>query len=213
MLPKRGMSRRDFLRLSALAAAGLALPYGCARSPSPSEAPLDDILRLAMPPVPAGEVTVGVARLGDIEATVRRAIELAGGLSGIRNGDTVVIKPNLTTGYSLSTRVTTHPEVLRSVIRAVKDRTEAKYVTVAEASAYTDPSTRSVADKTGAYEVIESEGVGFLAWEEEGYVEAVELRLPPHQLQHPGPSLTYGRQVQALHQRAHAQEPRGHQLV
>ena len=57
---------------------------------------------------------------------VNRAIELAGGLDEIRNGDTVVIKPNLTTGYSLPSRVTTHPEVLRAVIRAVKARTPAE---------------------------------------------------------------------------------------
>jgi uncharacterized protein (DUF362 family) len=110
---------------------------------------------------------------------VNRAIELAGGLGKIRSGDTVVIKPNLTTGYQLATRVTTHPEVLRAVVRAVKQKTDAKNITVAEASAFTDPSTLEVARKVGVYDVVQSEGVNFLAWETEEYVKAIS-----HQFQH-----------------------------
>ena len=120
----------------------------------------------------ASVLKLGIVRKSDIGTTVNRAIELAGGLDEIRNGDTVVIKPNLTTGYTLSTRVTTHPEVLRTVIRAVKARTDAGNITVAEASAYTDPSTLKVAQTVGVYDVISSEGVNFLAWEDEEYVEA-----------------------------------------
>ncbi len=48
----------------------------------------------------------------------------------------------------------------------------ASNITVAEASSYMDPSTQAVAEKLGLYEVIRSEGVNFLAWEEEEYVEA-----------------------------------------
>ena len=161
----KALNRRDFLKISGIAVAGMALPLGCA-SPEP-EPPkiIEGIVRLSSPPAPAGNVSVGIVRNESIEAMVNRAIELAGGLGEIRRGDTVVIKPNLTTGYSLPSRVTTHPEVLRSVIRAVKGRTPAENITVAEASAFTDTSTLLVAEKTGAYEVISSEGVNFLAWE------------------------------------------------
>jgi uncharacterized protein (DUF362 family) len=172
MCSARGMSRRDFLKISGIAVVGLALPMGCNAPPEENNILNSGVIDLARPPAPAGDITVGIVRKSDIGAAVNRAIELAGGLDEIRNGDSVVIKPNLTTGYTLSTRVTTHPEVLRAVIRAVKARTDAANITVAEASAYTDPSTLEVARKVGVYDVVSSEGVNFLAWEDEEYVEA-----------------------------------------
>jgi len=169
--PAKGLSRRTFLKISGIAAAGLALPIGCSSSQPAEDIRTDGVYRLMMPPVPIGAATVGIVGYGDIEAKVKRAIELAGGLSEIQSGDTVVIKPNLTTGYTLATRVTTHPEVLRAVIRAVKERTEAANITVAEASSYMDPSTLEVAKKVGVYDVVQSEGVNFLAWEDEEYID------------------------------------------
>ncbi len=171
----KALNRRDFLKISGIALAGLALPLGCASPEPEAREMIEGIVRLSSPPAPAGNVSLGIVRNQSIEAMVNRAIELAGGLDEIRNGDTVVIKPNLTTGYSLPSRVTTHPEVLRAVIRAVKARTPAKNITVAEASAFTDASTLLVAEKTGVYEVISSEGVNFLAWEDEEYVEATSF--------------------------------------
>jgi uncharacterized protein (DUF362 family) len=170
--PAKGLSRRTFLKISGVAIAGLALPIGCSSSQRPQEDYVDDVVRLMKPPVPIGAATVGIVGYGDIAAKVNRAIELAGGLNEIQSGDTVVIKPNLTTGYTLATRVTTHPEVLRAVIMAVKQRTEAANITVAEASSYADPSTLAVAQNVGIFEVVQSEGVNFLAWEEDEYVEA-----------------------------------------
>ena len=170
--PAKGLSRRTFLKISGVAIAGLALPVGCSSSQRPQEEYVDEVARLMKPPVPIGAATVGIVGYGDIEAKVKRAIELAGGLNEIQSGDTVVIKPNLTTGYTLATRVTTHPEVLRAVIRAVKERTEAANITVAEASSYADPSTLVVAQSVGVFDVVQSEGVNFLAWEDEEYVEA-----------------------------------------
>ena len=170
--PAKGLSRRTFLKISGVAIAGLALPVGCSSSQRPQEEYVDEVARLMKPPVPIGAATVGIVGYGDIEAKVKRAIELAGGLNEIQSGDTVVIKPNLTTGYTLATRVTTHPEVLRAVIRAVKERTEAANITVAEASSYADPSTLVVAQSVGVFDVVQSEGVNFLAWEDDEYVEA-----------------------------------------
>jgi uncharacterized protein (DUF362 family) len=167
-----GLDRRGFLKISALVAAGLIIPLGCDSPQNAGPAPVDDVLRLKMPAPPSGDITAAIVRQGDIGAMVNRAIELAGGLSEIRDGDSVAIKPNLTTGYTFKTRVTTHPEVLRAVIKAAKARTDARNITVAEASSYADPSTREVAEKVGVYDVVQSEGVNFLAWEEEEYVEA-----------------------------------------
>ncbi len=134
--------------------------------------PVDDVVRLGLPDAPRGDITAAIVGQGDIAGMVGRAIEMAGGLSEIRQGDTVAIKPNLTTAASLDTRVTTHPEVLRAVIRAVKTRTGAANITVAEASSFADPSTRDVARAVGVLDVVRDEGVNFLAWEEEAYVEA-----------------------------------------
>lgn len=166
-----GMDRRGFLKISALVAAGLVIPLGCT-SPQNAEVPVDEVVRLSMPAAPSGDITAAIVGQGDIAGMVNRAIELAGGLDEIHEGDTVAIKPNLTTAADLETRVTTHPEVLRAVIRAVKIRTEANNITIAEASSYADPSTREVARKVGILDVVQSEGVNFLAWEEEDYVEA-----------------------------------------
>lgn len=168
----KGVSRRGFLKISSLVAAGLALPFGCTSPRAAEEACVNDLVLLTMPPPPAGEARAVAVGGGGIEAMVRRAIEMAGGLDEIGSGDTVAIKPNLTTASPLKTRVTTHPEVLRAVIRAVKERTPARNITVAEASSYVDPSTLEVARAVGIYDVVRSEGINFLAWEEEEYVAA-----------------------------------------
>lgn len=167
-----GMTRRDFLRLSGVTAAGLVLHLGCDSPRDEAETAVDEVLDLPRPPAPVGDVTVGIVRKDGIGAAVNRAIELAGGLDEIQRGEKVLIKPNLTTGHKLQTRVTTHPEVLRAVIRAVKERTEAGNITVAEASSCFDPSTLAVAKAVGVYDVVLSEGVDFLAWEDGEYVEA-----------------------------------------
>lgn len=166
------MERRDFLKISALVAAGLIIPLGCGSPREAGPVPVDESVLLRMPDPPSGDITAAVVGRGDIAGMVNRAIDMAGGLNEIRDGDTVAIKPNLTTGFSFDTRVTTHPEVLRAVIRAVKERTAAANITVAEASSFADPSTREVAMKVGVYDVVQSEGVNFLAWEEDAYVEA-----------------------------------------
>lgn len=114
-------------------------------------------------------------RNSGIEAAVRQAIQLAGGLREIRKGDTVIVKPNL--GAALYPgRVTTHPEVLRAVLRETKKRTGAKNITVADASAFFyEPSTLSVAERTGIYDVVQAEGVNFLGFEDEPYVNATSF--------------------------------------
>jgi len=170
------ISKKRFLKLSGLALGALACSAGCGREESREFSDWKPLPVLRKPPPPKGDVVVSVvrseSRSESIIQAVERAIELAGGLDEIKSGDTVMIKPNLTTGYAVATRVTTHPELLRGVIRAVKKRTDAKNITVAEASSYADPSTLAVAQKVGVYDVVLQEGVGFLPWEDEEYVEA-----------------------------------------
>jgi uncharacterized protein (DUF362 family) len=70
--------------------------------------------------------TVSVAGVKEsIEKAVREAVSAAGGLAEIERGQRVFIKPNIT-GPAIRGiypgRITTHPEVLRAVIRLVKER-------------------------------------------------------------------------------------------
>jgi uncharacterized protein (DUF362 family) len=164
---RREIDRRGFLKVSGMTAAYLAIPRGVK-----ALAATGGVVQLQPPPPPAGNATVAVVRNSGIEAAVRQAVQLAGGLREIRKGDTVIVKPNL--GAALYPgRVTTHPEVLRAVLRETKKRTEAKNITVADASAFFyEPSTLSVAQRTGIYNVVQSEGVNFLAFEDETYVDA-----------------------------------------
>jgi uncharacterized protein (DUF362 family) len=85
------------------------------------------------PDMPPATVSVaGVKRAAEdrldyetIEAAVREAVEAAGGLDEIEKGQRVLIKPNMC-GASDGTldlwRVTTRPEVVRAVVRLVKER-------------------------------------------------------------------------------------------
>lgn len=108
---------------------------------------------------------VAVVRKKDIGEMTLKAIHLAGGLDEIQEGETVVIKPNLVTSSDvLGNRVTTHPEVLRAVIWAVKERTAAENIAVGERSAFF-LSTLDVAEATGILQVCVDEGVDFLPLE------------------------------------------------
>jgi len=58
----------------------------------------------------------------EIDAAVRKAVELAGGLTDIiRRGDTVIIKPNLVVAKPPETGATTDPRVCKTMANMVKD--------------------------------------------------------------------------------------------
>lgn len=161
--PCMKMGRRGFLKTTGVTLAGLTGPLGLS---SCEEGPI----MLDKPAKPRGTASVGITRKNDIETAVRTAVDLAGGLGDIASGDRVIIKPNIT-GPELTfpARIFTHPEVLRGVIRTVKDRTASTNITVAEASGFGLP-TKLWARRTGILDVCEEEGVNFLAWEDNDYV-------------------------------------------
>jgi uncharacterized protein (DUF362 family) len=119
---------------------------------------------------------VGITGGNDIEYQVRRSIELAGGLNEIEEGHTVCIKPNNVIqmvdfkdpAYKVPT--CTNPEVLRHVIRAVKEKTDAKRIFVAERAALGSPTLLQMM-LTGIYDVCIEEGVNILPWENRPYKE------------------------------------------
>src|SRR5262249_57517966 len=68
----------------------------------------------------AGPVDVGIARGSNMEDAVRKAVKLAGGMDFIKEGQTVLIKPNVTGAKTSPT--TTNPEVLYATIKLVAER-------------------------------------------------------------------------------------------
>ncbi len=172
------MNRRNFLKHTGATVAGLSLPLemnGCDwGNGNNSRAKV-----LSTPKPPTGTANVAIARRSDVEEMVRTAVELAGGLDDIKSGDTVVLKPNITSiDVDTNPRVTTTPSVMRAVIRMVKERTSASNITMAEASAF-GMATRPLARQTGLLNVVNSEGINFLAWETQNYV-TVRLESPQY---------------------------------
>ncbi len=98
--------RRDFLKTAGVAAIGLGLhPHlGLADEKVTSPASVD----------------VGIARGSNMEEAVRRAVALAGGMGFIKEGQTILIKPNVT--GALKNPTTTSPEVLYATIKLVAER-------------------------------------------------------------------------------------------
>lgn len=162
-----GMSRKDFLKATGMVIAGTAVPLGGLLSCSDSNAnPTDEGIQISKPAAPTGTASVAAVRGADVETMVRDAIEMAGGLGEIQYGDTVVIKPNITAGYitGMNFRVNTSKDVIAAVIKAVKTRTPAQYITLAEASAFNLP-TEFWAKEQGIYDICMNEGINFMAWE------------------------------------------------
>ena len=153
------LSRRDFLRLTGVMAAGL-LVNGCqAEQGTPSATQ-----GATQPPANKPAVAIGKARTYDratIESQVQTLIEQLGGLNDVvKPGDTVAIKPNLTGGTS-SQRVpgmrpedsfVTHPEVVRALVKQVK-AAGAKEIFIVEAvyewASYTEWGYEAIASDLG----------------------------------------------------------------
>ncbi len=102
------------------------------------------------PQDPYADAPTSVAAVGaqdDVEAAVRRAIELAGGLDMIEAGQTVFIKPNAVGTVPGALGFVTSHEVLAAVIRTVKDR-DPGWIVVGDRSARLFESA-IVFDETG----------------------------------------------------------------
>lgn len=156
-------SRRDFMKTTGASLALLATPLGLTGC--------DEIEQLPLIDPPVGNTTVSMIKKDDIIDMVLTAMDMAGGIDEINPGDKVLIKPNLTIHSNMfNARVTTHPEVIRGVIQAVKERTDPSNITVADACAFY-MSTKNVAVNNGLYDVLEEEGVQFLAWEQGKYIK------------------------------------------
>lgn len=177
-----GITRRNFLRvlgltsLAPLAAMGTAcedVEYHFVPEAAYRNLPTY-IQREISVPDSTQEAKVSIVRQDSIEEMVRTAVESAGGLEEIQQGDTVLIKPNCV-WYSGEqsvegtqegdAQVTTNPEVLRAVIRVIKERTAPKNIYVSDHSALFI-STMFVMQQQGVYDVCMEEGVAPIAMED-----------------------------------------------
>ncbi|HEX3724805.1 MAG TPA: DUF362 domain-containing protein [Pirellulales bacterium] len=99
---------------------------------------------------------VGIARGSNMEEAVRKAVELSGGMGFIKEGQTVLIKPNVTGAVPNPT--TTSPEVLYAVIKLVSERGP-KRIIVADRSfsplfVTTTPKTVDVMQAVGQLDAV-----------------------------------------------------------
>jgi uncharacterized protein (DUF362 family) len=104
------LNRREFIKLTGAAAAGLALiGAGCAPQSTGRRTPPD----------PAGDQAyLSVARGGDVEAITRTAIAALGGIERfVKSGDDVIIKPNICVDYHTAEyAATTNPTVVATLV-------------------------------------------------------------------------------------------------
>lgn len=107
---------------------------------------------------PKKQALVGISgsnSIGDLSAQVQKAVALAGGLGFIKRGSTVLIKPNFNTGDPHPASI--NPEVIRAVIRLVKNQDPYKILIGDRSSFWSD--TLKCMKQNGVYEVAEQEGV------------------------------------------------------
>lgn len=97
-----------------------------------------------------------------VAQALQEAFSILGGLEQFVNaGETVLIKPNMVEGMKPETAVTTHPEVVRALIRALQ-ACDVKII-VGDSPGY--ESTRRVGDISGIAQVCEQEGVELVSFE------------------------------------------------
>jgi uncharacterized protein (DUF362 family) len=137
--------RRDFLWTAGSMAIGLGIGsrLGLASGFEPSASA-------------AAQADVGIARGSNIEEAVRGAVKLSGGLDFIKEGETVLIKPNVT--GALRSPTTTNPEVLYATIKLAAERGP-KRIIVADRSfspqfVETTPKTIDVMKKVGHLDAV-----------------------------------------------------------
>lgn len=117
------------------------------------------------PQTPPAAVAIADSAAG-IEAAVRAAVDAAGGLGEIERGQRVVIKPNATGPTPGGRkRITTNPEVVRAVIRLVKER--GAIVLVGDRPAVLEPQTFT---SSGFLQVCKEEGARLAPWSQSDYV-------------------------------------------
>ncbi|MCX9010740.1 MAG: DUF362 domain-containing protein [Candidatus Methanoperedens sp.] len=98
-----------------------------------------------------------------VESAVRRAIDTLGGIGKFAsNGETILLKPNLLQPKSPEEAVTTHPEIVRAMIRLVRETGANPVVGDSPGGRCSEKMLHYLAQKTGMDRVCEEEGVEFI---------------------------------------------------
>ncbi len=114
------INRREFIRLGAASAAGVAWlgVAGCTGSAAPRSGPRP------LPPAPGpGQAYLAVARGADPAALARAAVERLGGMGRfVARGTNVIVKPNICVDYHPPEyAATTNPEVVAEIVRMCQE--------------------------------------------------------------------------------------------
>jgi len=114
-----GMTRRDFVKLAAMASAAAAVPTGLVRAAEGLVKALSDA-KVGLAGLPAG--TDGSA----IVTAVRQAAEAVTDFSWLSRGDAVLIKPSINSGNPYP--ATTHPAGVKAMVALLKEKGAGKVV-------------------------------------------------------------------------------------
>ena len=111
---------------------------------------------------------VSIIRCADYDrertfSVVKQAVDLLGGIQTfVKPGERVLIKPNLLKGKAPEAAVTTHPEIVRAVIRLVRDAGGEPMV--GDSPGMGD--LRKVCEKAGILDVVNEEGATLVELDE-----------------------------------------------
>ena len=109
---------------------------------------------------------------------VRRAVDSLGGTAAfVSEGERILLKPNMLIPRKPEEAVTTHPEVLRAVIKLVKEAGATPIVGDSPAGRSTERILRHLADRTGIAGVCNDEDVTFALFTEGRSVSFPEGRV------------------------------------
>ena len=110
----------------------------------------------------------------EIETTVRKAVELAGGLPDkVKSGATVLIKPNIVAARPPGSGATTDPRVCKAIANMVRE-IGAKPI-IAESSSIGENTEESI--QTAGYGKLREEGYEIINLKEKG-IETVKVPIP-----------------------------------
>ncbi len=113
----------------------------------------------------AGRPPVALVRCDDydpqrVEEALRRAMDLLGGMGRyVRPGQRVALKPNLLRAMAPEAAVSTHPSVVRAVVRLVQEAGGTPFIAESPGGPFTPALLRWVYEKTGMAKVAAETGI------------------------------------------------------
>ncbi|MFQ5827321.1 MAG: DUF362 domain-containing protein, partial [Dehalococcoidia bacterium] len=148
----RHYTRREFIALAAAFSALLAIDPACRQIPGETG------------PSEQSQAVVGLARSGDVEQMVRKAIELTGGFPFLQPNDTVLLKPNVNSGDPFP--ATTNPAVVAAVVKVVREHSPKRVIVADHSNPNTGPTVANM-KKVGIYEAALQAGAEAIGLEDE----------------------------------------------